>query len=197
MTKRFLRTEIKSQTNQNKTTIMKKPNFKIRFRWLKILMESGEHNLGSRFWGAQILFPTNGERNKVIKESLIINLRWTITHIPHYPRGNHYYCLDVFPASLHISLIEVWFNCNISSRWTTQWVTISIHYEIMTVLYLVTIHHHTKILQHKWPYSLWCTFHPHGSFILLLEASTSGSLSLISVCSYARTTWSTLCYSMS
>lgn len=27
----------------------------------------------------------------------------------------------------------------------------------------ITIHHHTETLQHKWPYSLWCTLHPHGN----------------------------------
>ena len=46
-----------------------------------------------------------------------------------------------------------------SSWCRTQWFSISMHYKMLTTISLVTIRHHTKILQNYWLYSPCCTFH--------------------------------------
>ena len=44
---------------------------------------------------------------------------------------------------------------------------------MITMISPVTICSHTKLLQYYWPYSLCCTLHLHGLFLLKLEVCTS------------------------
>lgn len=46
----------------------------------------------------------------------------------------------------------------VSFRCTTCWCDFRIHYEMMTILRLVTICPHMKLLQYYWSYSLHCIF---------------------------------------
>ena len=56
------------------------------------------------------------------------------------------------------------------SFWSmVSWVNISVYFKIITMVSLVTICHHTKILHNYWLCSPHCTFHTHDSFILELK----------------------------
>ena len=90
------------------------------------------------------------------------------------------------PPPLHLVTADliffyefVWFwsiidlQYNISSWYTIQWFDISRHFKMITMVSLVVICHHTKILHNYWLYSPHCTLHTCDSLILQLEVCTS------------------------
>ena len=77
-----------------------------------------------------------------------------------------------FSVSLFLFLLKyTWLNNRhyvrqcVSSWCITWWFDISIHYKMITMMSLVTICHHTKVLLH-WLYFPCCTFHLCDSFVL-------------------------------
>lgn len=57
---------------------------------------------------------------------------------------------------LHWKILDIWYY--VSLRCTHKWLDIYIHYEMLSVLSLVTTWSlllHTKFLKYFWPYSLW------------------------------------------
>ena len=60
-----------------------------------------------------------------------------------------------------------------------QWFAIFMRYEMITIIYLVAICHHSKLLWYYWLYSLSCTLHPCDLFIF-----KTGSLCLLTPFTY-------------
>ena len=65
--------------------------------------------------------------------------------------------------SFYVYLIEFFLKYSwqyyVSFKCTTSWFDICIHYEMITMVSLVTICPHKKLLQFYWPYSLCCILH--------------------------------------
>ena len=49
----------------------------------------------------------------------------------------------------------------VSFYYTTQWFNTSLYIKLITIVCVITISHHTEILQNYWLHSLPCTFHTH------------------------------------
>lgn len=69
----------------------------------------------------------------------------------------------------------------ISFMCTTQWFDICVFCELLTTISLVTICHHTELMQirYYWLYSPCCNLCPHDLLVLWLEICSSWSPSLI------------------
>lgn len=74
-------------------------------------------------------------------------------------------CIHSFVHSFWFFKIEVQLT-HISFSCTTWWFNNSLHYEMLTMITVVTICHHRKWLQYYWLYSIHCQFHPCDLFIL-------------------------------
>ena len=78
-----------------------------------------------------------------------------------------YFCFaNSFICFLYIFLTYNWLKHYVSSWYSTQWFSISIHLQIITIISLVVICHPTMLSHNYWLYSPHGTFHIHDSFIL-------------------------------
>jgi len=93
--------------------------------------------------------------------------------------GSHKYGLFFYEFVCFWSMIALWYY--VSSCYTIKWCNISTCFKMITMVSLVTICHHTKIIHSYWPYSAHCTCRNCDSFIfvLQLEAGVSQSPSPI------------------
>ena len=145
------------------------------FYLLVVLFLSSETILGQNKWVLGIEF-MSGLQNSItggflflfhhfpvdkVVSMITLRLQIPLYRIPAYLQKIPLRTFTFTPSLLThtISLFFSWsvidIQYYISFRCTTQWFNIDIHYGMITIISLVTIHHHTKLIQYYCLYSLY------------------------------------------